>query len=203
MLVELSGENAEVAKDVAQHIAAFAPQFVTRDEVPSRRRRQGARDRRGDRPRGGQARGALAKIVEGRVNGFFKETVLVEQAFAKDNKKTVGKVLEEAGGRRARASPASRSARPRVRPDPSHNRRRPLPMSNAPEAASPAPGPNPDGPYSRVLLKLSGEAFGGGEVGLDPDVVADIARQIADVVRTGVQVAIVVGGGNFFRGAEI
>ena len=55
----------------------------------------------------------------------------------------------------------------------------------------------------RVLLKLSGEVFGGGAVGLDPDVVADAARQIADAVRQGVQVAVVVGGGNFFRGAEL
>src|SRR5262245_3904952 len=53
------------------------------------------------------------------------------------------------------------------------------------------------------MLKLSGETFGGGNVGVDPDVVASIARQIADVVRTGVQVAVVVGGGNFFRGAEL
>jgi uridylate kinase len=55
----------------------------------------------------------------------------------------------------------------------------------------------------RVLLKLSGEVFGGGAVGVDPTVVKQVATQIADVVRTGVQVAIVVGGGNFFRGAEL
>lgn len=55
----------------------------------------------------------------------------------------------------------------------------------------------------RVLLKLSGEAFGGGQVGVDPDVVSSIARQIAGVVDDGGQVAVVVGGGNFFRGAEL
>ncbi len=55
----------------------------------------------------------------------------------------------------------------------------------------------------RVLLKLSGEAFGGGAVGLDPSVVRDIAEQIAEAQRLGVQVAVVVGGGNFFRGAEL
>ena len=55
----------------------------------------------------------------------------------------------------------------------------------------------------RVLLKLSGEAFGGGAVGLDPTIVRDIARQIATAVRRGVEVAVVVGGGNFFRGAEL
>jgi uridylate kinase len=58
-------------------------------------------------------------------------------------------------------------------------------------------------PYKRVLLKLSGEAFGGGKVGVDPDIVAGLALQIAEVVRIGVQVAVVVGGGNFFRGAEL
>jgi len=60
------------------------------------------------------------------------------------------------------------------------------------------------GTYGRVLLKLSGEVFGGAKgIGVDPDVVQDIAKQIADVARTGVQVAIVVGGGNYFRGAEL
>ena len=54
----------------------------------------------------------------------------------------------------------------------------------------------------RVLLKLSGEAFGGGSLGVNPDVVSGIARQIAEAART-VEIAIVVGGGNFFRGAEL
>src|ERR1044071_7456489 len=57
--------------------------------------------------------------------------------------------------------------------------------------------------YRRVLLKLGGEMFGGGAVGLDPDVVALVARQIAEVVRAGAQVAVVIGGGNFFRGAQL
>jgi len=57
--------------------------------------------------------------------------------------------------------------------------------------------------YRRVMLKLSGEAFGGGSLGVDPGVVSSIATQIADVVRTGTQVAVVVGGGNYFRGAEL
>jgi uridylate kinase len=57
--------------------------------------------------------------------------------------------------------------------------------------------------YKRVLLKLSGEVFGGGKVGVDPDVVQKIAREIASVVRAGVEVAVVTGGGNFFRGAEL
>ena len=58
--------------------------------------------------------------------------------------------------------------------------------------------------YGRVLLKLSGEVFGGHKgIGVDPDVVQGVAKQIADVVKSGTQVAIVVGGGNYFRGAEL
>lgn len=55
----------------------------------------------------------------------------------------------------------------------------------------------------RSLLKLSGEVFGGGEVGLDPDVVKGIAHQIAEAARSGMQICVVIGGGNFFRGAEL
>ena len=68
---------------------------------------------------------------------------------------------------------------------------------------SEAPTQTPAARPRRVLLKLSGEVFGGGAVGLDADVVSDAARQIAAAVRAGVQVAVVVGGGNFFRGAEL
>ena len=58
--------------------------------------------------------------------------------------------------------------------------------------------------YKRVLLKLSGEVVGGEKgIGVDPDVVHDVADQIAEVVRSGTQIAIVVGGGNYFRGAEL
>src|SRR5687767_14272642 len=63
--------------------------------------------------------------------------------------------------------------------------------------------PRVNGPYKRVMLKLSGEVFGGGKLGVDPDVVAGLAKQIGIVVQMGVQVAVVVGGGNFFRGAEL
>ena len=77
--------------------------------------------------------------------------------------------------------------------------------------SSPRPDSDPDaargrprrGAYKRVMLKLSGQVFGGGEVGVDPDVVASIARQISEVNQGGTQVAVVIGGGNFFRGAEL
>lgn len=73
--------------------------------------------------------------------------------------------------------------------------------------ATPQPAAGESGPparWTRVLLKLSGEAFaGGGALGVDPDVVSTVARQTAEVVRTGVEVGVVVGGGNYFRGAQL
>jgi len=87
----------DVARDVAMHVAAMSPSYLDRDSVPeevvaSERRiaEETAREE-------GKPEAALSRIVEGRVNGFFKDNVLLEQAFAKDNKKTVKQVLTEAG----------------------------------------------------------------------------------------------------------
>ncbi len=72
------------------------------------------------------------------------------------------------------------------------------------QSASALRASSDDPRWSRVLLKLSGEAFAGGDpLGIDPTTVAAIARQIADVVASGVQVAVVVGGGNMFRGQAL
>ena len=57
--------------------------------------------------------------------------------------------------------------------------------------------------YKRVMLKMGGEMFGGGGVGVDPDVVQNVARQIAEVAKSGTEVCVVIGGGNFFRGAQL
>ena len=97
VLVQLTKDAIEVGKDVAQHIAAFAPQFVHRDEVPTdlieKERRIAEETAREE----GKPEAALPKIIEGRVTGFVKEVSLVEQAFAKDAKKTVKQILDEAG----------------------------------------------------------------------------------------------------------
>ncbi|MGW2084468.1 translation elongation factor Ts [Streptomyces sp. NPDC001880] len=97
VLVELDKENAEVAKDVAQHIAAFSPKYLNRDEVPAETVENERRVAEATSREEGKPEAALPKIVEGRVNGFFKDVVVLEQAFAKDNKKSVQKVLDEAG----------------------------------------------------------------------------------------------------------
>ena len=81
------------------HVAAFAPTVLSRDEIDEATVANERRVAEATAIEEGKPEAALPKIIEGRVNGFFKETVLLEQAFAKDAKKTVGKVLEEAGAK--------------------------------------------------------------------------------------------------------
>lgn len=97
VVVKFDKDPGEVGRDVAQHIAAFAPQFLTRSEVPSdiveNERRLAEETARNE----GKPEAALPKIIEGRVTGFMKEVVLLEQPFAKDQKKSVEAVVKEAG----------------------------------------------------------------------------------------------------------
>ncbi|MFI8854283.1 translation elongation factor Ts [Streptomyces sp. 891-h] len=97
VLVELDGANEEIAKDVAQHIAAFAPAYLTREDIPEETVANERRIAEETAREEGKPEQALPKIIEGRVNGFFKENTLLDQPFAKDNKKSVQKVLQEAG----------------------------------------------------------------------------------------------------------
>ncbi|WP_296665055.1 translation elongation factor Ts [Demequina sp.] len=98
VLVGTDAKAADVARDVAMHIAAYSPTFLEREDVPAEtvanERRVAEETAKGE----GKPEGALPKIVEGRLTGFFKENVLVDQAFAKDPKTTVGKVVANAGG---------------------------------------------------------------------------------------------------------
>jgi elongation factor Ts len=97
VLVELDKADAELAKGIAQHIAAFAPKYLSREDVPAEvveaERRVAEETTRAE----GKPEAALPKIVEGRVNGFFKEATLLGQPYALDNKKSVQKILDEAG----------------------------------------------------------------------------------------------------------
>ena len=97
VLVAYSGSDSDTAHDVAVHIAAFSPSVLKREDVDAdvvaTERRIAEETARNE----GKPEAALSKIVEGRVTGFFKENVLLEQDFAKDTKQTVSKVLENAG----------------------------------------------------------------------------------------------------------
>jgi elongation factor Ts len=97
VLVQLDKANDEVSRDLAQQIAAMRPMYTTRDEVPQdvveKERRIAEEITREE----GKPQQAIPKIVEGRVNAFFKDVVLTEQAFVKDPKQTVAKVLASDG----------------------------------------------------------------------------------------------------------
>ena len=99
VLVGTDAKAAEVAHDVAMHIAAYSPQYLTRDEVPAevveKERAIAEETTRAE----GKPEQAIARIVEGRLGGFFKEICLTEQAYAKDPKTTVGKVVAATGGK--------------------------------------------------------------------------------------------------------
>ncbi|MDA2812604.1 translation elongation factor Ts [Nocardiopsis sp. RSe5-2] len=97
VLVELDKADAEVGKDLAQQIAALAPRYVSKDEVPADvvEKERGIAEATAREE--GKPEQALPKIIEGRVNGFFKEATLLGQPFVKENKKTVQKVVDEAG----------------------------------------------------------------------------------------------------------
>ncbi|PFG38490.1 translation elongation factor Ts (EF-Ts) [Georgenia soli] len=98
VLVASDEAGAAVARDVAMHIAAYSPAYLSRDEVPAETVENERRIAEETARNEGKPEAALPKIVEGRMNGYFKENVLLDQAFAKDPKKTVGKVVEEVGG---------------------------------------------------------------------------------------------------------
>ena len=99
VLIATEGGDDHIARDVAMHVAAFSPTVLTREDVDATTVDNERRLAEATAREEGKPEAALPKIIEGRVNGYFKENVLLEQAFAKDPKKTVAKVLDEAGAR--------------------------------------------------------------------------------------------------------
>ncbi len=97
VLVATSSDAGDIGKDVAMHAAAMSPIFLTRDEVPAETVESERRIAEETAREEGKPEQALSKIVQGRVNSYFKDNVLLDQPFAKDPKKSVAKVLDEAG----------------------------------------------------------------------------------------------------------
>jgi elongation factor Ts len=97
VLVQIDNDNAEVAKDLAQQVAAMRPLYVRRDDVPAdvveKERRIAEQITRDE----GKPEQAIGKIVEGRLNSYFKDVVLTEQAFVKDPKTTINQILGRSG----------------------------------------------------------------------------------------------------------
>ncbi|WP_372593170.1 translation elongation factor Ts [Actinotalea sp.] len=98
VLVGTDAAGAAAGKDVAMHIAAFSPTYLSREDVPAETVADERRIAEETARNEGKPDAAITKIAEGRLNGFFKENVLVDQAFAKDPKTTVGKVVAATGG---------------------------------------------------------------------------------------------------------
>jgi elongation factor Ts len=98
VLVATDAKGAEVARDIATHVAAFSPTYLTRDEVPAETVENERRIAEETARNEGKPEAALPKIVEGRLNGYFKDVVLLDQPFAKDPKKSIAQVLAEVGG---------------------------------------------------------------------------------------------------------
>ncbi|NHT17359.1 translation elongation factor Ts [Cellulomonas sp. IC4_254] len=98
VLVATDAKGAEVARDIATHVAAFSPSYLTRDEVPAETVENERRIAEETARNEGKPEAALPKIVEGRLNGYFKDVVLLDQPFAKDPKKSIAQVLAEVGG---------------------------------------------------------------------------------------------------------
>jgi elongation factor Ts len=96
VLVALAKDDAVIGKDIAQHIAAFAPQYLDRASVPTDVLEHERKVAEETAKNEGKPEAAIAKITEGRVTGFIKEVALLEQAFAKDQKKSVAAILTEA-----------------------------------------------------------------------------------------------------------
>jgi elongation factor Ts len=97
VLVEFEGDDIEAARGAAMQIASLRATYLSRDDVPSDIVDNERRIAEATAREEGKPDQALPKIVEGRVNGFFKENVLLEQAYVRDNKKTVKQVLDAAG----------------------------------------------------------------------------------------------------------
>jgi elongation factor Ts len=97
VLVQFEGDDAETARGVAMQVATYDPPYLTRDDVPADVVENERRIAEATAREEGKPEQALPKIVEGRLNGFFKQNVLLEQDYVRDNKKSVKAVLDEAG----------------------------------------------------------------------------------------------------------
>jgi elongation factor Ts len=102
VLVELAGGSRELAHDIAVHIAFAKPPYLTRDEVPADEVAKERENLEGITRAEGKPEQAIQKIVDGRVNAWIKDQVLLEQGFVRDEKTSIQKLLDDAGASIAR-----------------------------------------------------------------------------------------------------
>jgi elongation factor Ts len=221
VVVEFEGDSA-AAKDVAMHVAAMKPVALTAADVPAElieKERAVAVGKAEEDRKTAEAAGKavqspeiVAKRVEGGVQKYLKEVSLHNQPFVKNDKQTVEQMLKASsttikGPVRGRRGHREEGRRLRLRSGGAGGRSQRagrlktakvsklarIPRSPSMSDAQPA--------HKRILLKLSGEALMGDDAfGINRDTIVRMVEEIAEVVRMGVEVAVVIGGGNIFRG---
>ncbi len=177
--VAKSDDFQQAANDIAMHAAAARPQWITRDEVPNEilddERRLIAAQAKNE----GKPEDVIDKIVDGRIEKFYSDAVLYDQVFIRSERfeGTVGEMVKQLAARMGENISVVQLSR--------------VAVGEGSEVA-------------RVVLKLSGEAFADPELqyGIDPEVVDRVAEEISAVRGEGHEIAIVVGGGNIFRGVS-
>ena len=183
----------ELVRDLAMHIAAADPQFVRKEDVTQAAIEKEKEIQRARAMNEGKPEKMVDKIVEGRMAKFYEEICLYEQPFVKENTITIDQLIKTKIAKLGENITVSRFARFKVGD------------AFGPETASRAcAGSVPMAKYNRILLKLSGEAMAGpASFGIDPERVKDLATEIAAIAQQGVEVGVVVGGGNIFRGIAL
>ena len=173
----------KLARELALHVAAAGPRWVAREDIPDEILVEERNLYQRKAEQDGKPEQAIPKIVDGQVEKFIQENVLLEQPYFRDPKHPVKDLIAENISKLQENITVRRFSRFNVR-----EASRSTMVDRSPK-------------YNRVLLKLSGEALGGQrDYGIDLEVVRTIAAQIKRVHEMGVQIALVVGGGNIFRG---
>ncbi len=184
----------QLARELAMQVAGLGPLYVSRDDVPADVLDEKRRAFSDEAAAEGRPADRIGDIVEGKLNKWLESVVLLEQPY-RDTDRKVGRPDHREHREAGREHPRGALRPHGGRRDDRRARRRGGRLRVVERAAT------DQGPYRRVLLKLSGEALmGPRQYGIDPEVARDIAGQVAEAGQTGVQIAIVVGGGNIFRG---
>ena len=227
VIVRLEGGDEELAHDIAMHIAATNPLCIDEQSVPEDllAKEQAILQARAEKNKTRKSPEIIEKMLGGQIKKFLREITLLGQVFVKndpDQKQTVGELLKSSGavvkqfiryelgeGLEKRSDNFAEEVTAQVqgeteRPSASSKDTESEPVSKTHDVAD-APASTLERPhYRRVLIKLSGEALMGDNIyGIDPGVIVRIAGEVSELQRSGIEVAIVIGGGNILRGAEL
>ena len=191
----------ELVHDIAMHIAAADPRFIRKEDVTPDILEKEKEIQKARALAEGKPEKMIEKITEGRMAKFYEEICLLEQPFVKEATLTVGQLVKTRIAKLGENISVARFVRFKVGDSQAAAIRRANLAPRPPAVTSTPQWQRNNGGYKRILLKLSGEALAGtATFGIDADRVRALGREVADVAAAGVQVGVVVGGGNIFRG---